>query len=75
MVGDMENIRNEKHPSGLVAFFAEGCLMNGAELPMDGVFFRPKETGGPFSSGEGKRRGIFRDGDDAGQMDNDAAVL
>ena len=71
----MEKLRNQVNPSGLVAFFAEGRLMNGAELPMDGVLFRPEEAGGPFPLGEGKRRGIFRDGDDAGQMDDDASVF
>ena len=71
----MEKLREQVNPSGLVAFFAEGRLMNGAELPMDGILLCPKEAGGPFPSGEGKRCGIFRDGDDAGQMDDDAAVL
>ena len=74
-VGNMEIIRNQYLPSSVVAFFAEGRFVDGTKLPMDGVLLGPKETGGPFSSGERKRRGIFRDGDDAREMDDDASVL
>ncbi len=48
--GDMENIRNQVLPSGLVAFFAEGRFMDGTKLPVDGILLGPKKTGGPFSS-------------------------
>ena len=51
--GDMENLLNQVHPSGLVAFFAEGRFMDGTKLPVDGILLGPKETGGPFPSGEG----------------------